>query len=556
MAVRSEDEIRRVTTELNDEILRELIDTEAEPEFRSIPYTDVDNPTWRVRFDIAHDDSSGLRLNINGEVTLGRGEDAGDFVGLLTQDEAENLGVSRKHVLLRPTDTRLFIIDLESTNGTWLNGRSIGVNMPYSLSNGDHLRLGRLEMVVNILGRPSTNTAMLASSADLADLLPDIGRAITAQLNREEVLDKALELTMAHTEANEATVWLVDEQSGELYLEAWRGMSNAPVNRLPVRDTLAGKVIATGKPVRANRDSGGDQIKVKTGYLVEAVVYVPLTLGGVTFGVLSAAHREDGRVFSSREEKLMAAIANFTAVAVQNARVHQSMERALNQRSRTLTLLQYALTYDMKTMMNTAAGYAGLLQSFAAFDQDSVEMVEQIVTSGSSMSHLIDRLIDIVGVVQDPHGQHGHCDLVEVVQTAVMDMQNVAEKRRILLEFQLMGEPYYITGDSRHLYRSVLNLIHNALKVTPVEGYVSVALVFWQEDIFIRVRDTGPGIAPEDLDCLFERYYWGEAQSSIGLGLPLVQATTEAHRGTVQAHNMEDGGAEVVIRLPAALRVQ
>lgn len=558
MTVRSEDEIRRVTSELNDEILREFLEIENEPAFRMVPHAEAtENPTWRVRLDIAHDNAANLGLDINGEVILGRGDDSASFVGLLTQEEAENLGVSRRHVLLRPTDTRLFIIDLESTNGTWLNGRSIGVNMPYSLSNGDHLRLGRLEMVVNILGRPGTSsTAMLGTNAELADLLPEIGRAITAQLSREEVLDKALELTLAHTDANEATVWLVDEQSGELYLEAERGPNNAPVRRLPVKDTLAGKVIATGKPVRANRDSGGDQIKVKTGYLVEAVVYVPLTLGGVTFGVLSAVHRDSGKIFSSREEKLMAAIASFTAVAVQNARVYQSMSHALDQRTRLLTLLQYALMYDMKSMMNTAAGYAGLLQSFASFDQDSAEMVEHIVHSGSSMSNLIDRLIDIMAVVQDPHSQHSVCDLVEVVQSAVMDMQNAAAGRGLGIEFQLMGEPYLINGDTRHLYRSVLNLIHNALKVSPPESYISVALIFWEDDISIRVRDFGPGIAPDELEDLFERFYWGSGQAGIGLGLPLAKATAEAHRGTIQAFNMEDGGAELVICLPANLRVQ
>jgi signal transduction histidine kinase len=557
MVVRSQDEIRRVTSELNDEILREMLDIESEQEFRPLPHAGADKPTWRVRFDIAHDESAGLRLDINGEITLGRGETTGSFVGLLTQDDAENLGVSRRHVLVRPTDTRLFVIDLESTNGTWLNGRSIGVNMPYSLSNGDHLRLGRLEMVVNILGRPGTNTAMLASRADLADILPEIGRAITAQLNRHEVLGKALELIIAHTESSEATVWLVDEQNGELYLEAGLGTNNAPVKRLPVKDTLAGKVIETGKPVRANRDSGGDQIKVKTGYLVEAVVYVPLTLGGVTFGVLSAAHRESGKIFSHREEKLMTAIADFTAVAVQNARVYQSMKKALEQRSRMLTLLQYALTYDMKSMMNAAAGYAGLLQSFAALDQDSADMVEQIVRSGGSMSNLIDRLIDILAVVQDPYGQHGYCDLVDVAQNAVMDMQNAAAAQGVRLHFQLIGEePYIINGDARHLYRSVLNLIHNSLKVTPAGGHVQVSLIFQGEDIFIRVCDTGPGITPEDLECLFERLYWGVGQTGIGLGLPLVQATAEAHRGTVEARNLEDGGAELMIRLPAGLRVQ
>nr|MBN1228481.1 GAF domain-containing sensor histidine kinase [Anaerolineae bacterium] len=97
-------------------------------------------------------------------------------------------------------------------------------------------------------------------------------------------------------------------------------------------DSMPARVIKTGEPVRAARKPGGEQIKVKTDYLVEALLFIPLKLGGVTFGVLAATQREEGRRFSERDERLLGAIADFAAIAVQNARVYEAADRALSQR--------------------------------------------------------------------------------------------------------------------------------------------------------------------------------------------------------------------------------
>jgi len=144
------------------------------------------------------------------------------------------------------------------------------------------------------------------------------------------------------TLAGEAAVWLVDEQTGELFLEAQRGIEDERIRRmrLPATDdSLVGKVVKTGKPIRASREPGGEPIKVKTGYLVESLIYVPLTLGGVTFGVLAAAHREEGKQFTQRDEKILSDIGDFAAIAVQNSRLYQATDRALAVRVKELAAL-------------------------------------------------------------------------------------------------------------------------------------------------------------------------------------------------------------------------
>lgn len=563
MATKSDELIRKVTSELSDEILREQLNHDADVHYRAVPHTDHDDPNrpvWRVRFDLAFDAAVRMGLDISGEIEIGRGEDGPNYACLFNPHDAEQLGVSRHHALLRPTETHLYLLDLGSTNGTWLNGRPIGVNIPYSLSNGDYLKLGRMECTVRILKRPNSHTAALNSHADVADILPSIARAIITQTERSEILKQALDLTLSLASAAEASIWLVDEQTGELFLEAGQGVEGVPDMRLPVTDTLAGKVIETGQPLRANRQRNEEQIKLKTGYMVEAVIYVPLTLGGVTFGVLSAVHLHQGKLFTQREEQLVAAIAEFTAIAIQNARLYQATNHASNRRAKVVTALNYALSYDLKNLTKSIVGYSGLLQSSPGLDDETADIVQQLTWAGGNLSRLIDKLIEITMLSEDLVLNHAPCDLVEIMERAVQDMRKAAAAKSIHLDFQWMGDPYLIEGDALHLYRSVMHLIDNAVKYSPRGAQVYVSLLFWHNSIIIRIRDTGPGIPEADLPYLFDRYFRGapnpDGQPSIGLGLEVVRATVEAHRGTVIARNAEDQGAEFIITLPITLRIQ
>jgi two-component system, OmpR family, phosphate regulon sensor histidine kinase PhoR len=314
--------------------------------YRPAPYAAAAGPApdrsvWRTRFELVADPARCFGLDINGEVILGRDTDLPDVIDLNPYGAATQ-GVSRQHVMLRPTPTNLFAIDLGSTNGTLRNGRSIGVNTPYPLVNGDTLSLGGLQLKVWIVNRPSLQTDALATPPDLADALSQIAKAITSQLGVEEVFNQIVETARLLTAAGETAIWLVDENSGELFLEAQRGIEEEKIRRmrLPIRgNSLAGRVIKTAKPFRASRKPGKDQIKVKTGYFVESLVYVPITLGGVTFGVLAASHREPGKEFETRDERLLGAIADFAAIAIQNARLYEATDKALARRVQELAAL-------------------------------------------------------------------------------------------------------------------------------------------------------------------------------------------------------------------------
>lgn len=328
--------------------MEELQQVKSEIAYRPMPddiaFGDSDRkPVWRVRFDLASEPEKRFGLDINGEIILGRNGEEPNVLDL-SGFQAGSLGVSRQHLMLRPTPTHLFAIDMGSTNGTMRNGRSIGFNSPSRVVNGDVIALGKLQLIVNVIDRPTFQTALLGSqpSPNLADALSQIAKAVTSQLELDEVLNQVTETAMVLTAAGETSIWLVDETTGDLFLKAERGIEDEKIQdmRLPIgADTLAGRVIESGEPLYTHRQPGEDQIKVKTHYLVEALLYVPIKLGGVTLGVLSAVHRLGGKQFNKRDERLLLAIADFAAIAIQNARLYQATDEALQRRVKELSAL-------------------------------------------------------------------------------------------------------------------------------------------------------------------------------------------------------------------------
>lgn len=551
-----------ITRELREDGLWKMPMTEPQVVYRAVPYHEPAHggPAWRVRFELVHDPSRCLGLVVNGEVRLGRDKEAAGLVSLNAYDAA-SLGVSRQHALLRPTDTHLYLLDLNSTNGTWQNDHSIGVNMPYRLTHGDRIRFGQLEFVVKIVKRPQGATAKPTPNVNAFEALMPMAQAITSQLDFDEVLNQALEIVMATVSADEASVWLVDEHTGELFLEASRGIHDEHIKRLrlPVTDTLPGMAIEAGKPIQVNNASGGDKVKVKTGYLVDAVIYIPLILGGVAFGVLSAAHRKPGRLFSPDDERLLAAVAGLTAVAVQNSRLHQAATRALSHQTKMVTALNYALASDLKNQANSVIGYADLLSTDTTLNKDSLEIAQKISAYGNQMVKLMGQLLEVSTLGEGGTLPYAPVNLALTVRRAIRDIELAARDKAVQLDFTWSGEVYLIRGDATRLYHSARALLNNALKYAPPGTSVQIELDFRKNDLSLRVRDAGPAIVedalPHELDNYERNGQTSDGQASLELGLALVRATAEAHRGTVSAQNLGGQGVVFTITLPATLRL-
>ncbi|MCA9979069.1 MAG: GAF domain-containing protein, partial [Anaerolineales bacterium] len=167
--------------------------------------------------------------------------------------------------------------------------------------------------------------------------LSRIGKAITSLLSVDKVLERVLEASLYLTNAEDSTIWLLDK-SGERLKSYEKPDREEKAPDIFLTDSLVGEVIETGRPLRQSVFSGNG-IEVQTGHFARSILYVPLKLRGVTIGVLGVGNIAAFRAFSRRNEFLLSVLADYAAIALENARVYQAADQALTARLDELNTL-------------------------------------------------------------------------------------------------------------------------------------------------------------------------------------------------------------------------
>lgn len=154
-----------------------------------------------------------------------------------------------------------------------------------------------------------------------------VGKTVTAVLDLEQVLSQVVEAATYMARAEEGSLLLLDEDSGELYLRAAKNVDQRVARELSVsgQDNVLGRVLKSGRPVMM---AGADLLKIKTTSMVKALLYVPLTVPpDRILGVLGVANRVSGQAFGERDMFLLSALGDFAAVAIENARLFHAVEK-------------------------------------------------------------------------------------------------------------------------------------------------------------------------------------------------------------------------------------
>ena len=184
------------------------------------------------------------------------------------------------------------------------------------------------------------------------------------------------------------------------------------------------------------------------------------------------------------------------------------------------------------------------------------ETVAQVHSELEKTSDLVERLMLLARADYGVEAlQLSTADLGEIVREVCSQGRMLSEAKEIDFREQIPSRPVWVKGDAHALRRLFLILIDNAIKYTPKGGRVDV--VVGQENGFAigEVRDTGIGIAPEDLPNVFERFYRADKARSresggVGLGLSIGRWIAEAHAGTIEVQSSLGGGSIFKLRLP------
>lgn len=158
------------------------------------------------------------------------------------------------------------------------------------------------------------------------DTLVTIGKRVTGQLDLAQVLAQVVQAAVEVTGAESGSLMLVEPATNELYQVASTGEAQdaGASLRLPVADSLAGRVVQTQQPLVL----AGDELqKIKTSYLFRALAYVPLLLKNRVIGVLGVSTRQEIRPFEQHTIRLLGVLADFAAIAIENARLYAATEK-------------------------------------------------------------------------------------------------------------------------------------------------------------------------------------------------------------------------------------
>ncbi len=235
------------------------------------------------------------------------------------------------------------------------------------------------------------------------------------------------------------------------------------------------------------------------------------------------------------------------------------IEQAFDDRRRSEDRLRRFLadaSHELRTPLSAIRGYAELFRLGAAEDPATLaRAMARIEAEATRMGVLVEDLLLLAQLDQIPEPRRVPVDLSEVVEQAAGDARMLAPERSVSVAGT--DEPVQVSGDPDQLRQLLANLVRNAVIHTPPETPIELRLTRDKSSGrgVLEVRDWGPGLPPEDLDRVFDRFWRTESGRSrghggAGLGLAIVQAIVLAHGGEVSAANADGGGARFRIELP------
>jgi signal transduction histidine kinase len=245
--------------------------------------------------------------------------------------------------------------------------------------------------------------------------------------------------------------------------------------------------------------------------------------------------------------------------------------RSLNQQLRELNELKDKFititNHELRTPITVLKGYIELIDYFLEKSKDK-DISEAIEIVGGTMSELISIVEQMHDMSSLNYGKKKFfatdVHIQELLQTIYREMKLLFDKRNVKFELNINGAATIVHGDFHRLKRSLRELIQNALKFTPENGEVQIEYAINQmnQNVTIKVSDTGIGIAPEKQNLVFEPFY--EVQDAInhmtsktefmgggiGLGLTLAREIFESHKGSLMLESEENKGSIFTVVLP------
>jgi two-component system, NtrC family, sensor kinase len=278
-------------------------------------------------------------------------------------------------------------------------------------------------------------------------------------------------------------------------------------------------------------------------------------IGGGAYEVRIEIDRRDelgslARAFNTMAERLQELIGGLERLVAERTR---QLENASKHKSEFLA----NMSHELRTPLNAILGFTQVLQQklFGEVNEKQEEYLEDIHTSAD---HLLELINDVLDLSKVEAGQvkleRASFSLREALERGVVMVRERAVKNGVTLSFEPGSEAELVEGDERRIRQVVFNLLSNAVKFTPQGGSVEVSSAKRNGEVLVSVTDTGPGIAAEDQERIFEEFQQtdigAEEHEGTGLGLALSKKLVELHGGRIWVESELGAGSTFTFTLP------
>jgi signal transduction histidine kinase len=260
-----------------------------------------------------------------------------------------------------------------------------------------------------------------------------------------------------------------------------------------------------------------------------------------------------GHVDVTNRDELGALASNVNRMNDELQRLYLELETVSRHKSEFLA----NMSHELRTPLNAIIGFSQVLRDglFGEVNAKQAEYLDDILTSGNHLLALINDVLDLSKVeAGQVRLELAPFSIEDALERGISMVREQATKGGVEVTLHANGGVDIVTGDERRIRQVVFNLLSNAVKFTSAGGLVDVTATRVNGEVRVSVADTGPGIAADDLDRIFEEFQQTEAgarqHEGTGLGLALSRRFVEMHGGRIWCDSEVGKGSTFVFTLP------
>ncbi|MDA8331529.1 MAG: ATP-binding protein [Candidatus Dormibacteraeota bacterium] len=414
----------------------------------------------------------------------------------------------------------------------------------------------------------------------MVDLLERVGNLFTSSLDLKVNIDFTLRALSQLVECDSETVFLLDEEETRLTAMVTYPYTEqvASVASFGLGEGIVGWSVAQRKAVRVADATTDSRFKtLSSGTTPKSVMVMPLESPNRVVGALTLG-RKTVKPFTDLEQALVRVIANQAAISVDNAALHASAQRQLQEialqkhelevanaqireNSRLKSEFLANMSHELRTPLNSILGFSEILKDNLAgkmSPQQEQECLENIHSSGRHLLNLVNDVLDLSKIeagrleLQYEEFQVGTC-LAEVLTV----VRPLSERAGVNLVVELDNEATLLRADKGKFKQILYNLLSNAIKFTPEGGQAVIRTRTKPRagQLVLQIKDSGIGIDPDHHDQIFSEFFQVQAAADrqfegTGLGLALVKRLVGLHGGTIKVDSQLGRGASFTVTLP------